>query len=85
MTAPRTVNIAAQYSHTYCIKHYCRYITMKHKPIISSLAIAFLYYELQIMLIKGKLTVQVTSKGLYSSVSFSANNEYSSKSGWLAH
>ncbi len=39
------------------------------------LTIASLHCELFTMLIKGKLTVQVTSKGLCSSVSYSSNKE----------
>ncbi len=84
ITAQRTVNIDPQYSHSCCINHYCRYITMIHKPIISSLAIIFFAMNSWLLLIKGKLTVQVTSKGLCSSVSFLVNNESGSKHGWIA-
>ncbi len=82
ITAQRTVNLDAQYSHSCCINHYCQNITMIQKPIIFSFPITFLCYKLLIII--NKRTVQVTSKGLCSSVSSLVNNESGSKHGWLA-
>ena len=82
ITAQRTVNLDAQYSHSCCINHYCQNITMIQKPIIFSFPITFLCYKLLIII--NKRTVQVTSKGLCSSVSSLVNNESGSKHGWIA-